>query len=215
MVVDVAPLAERLGTVLLAASIAMAIARFLFRSAAVVAATGVLAIALLAVPIGPLPGLAYVFSVLGPLGAATLVLLTVAIVDALAPAATLPTGLRTTPLAATVLIAAAAFYPLVLGIGRFDPYSLGFSGLILPVGLGAILVLAVILRSAAMVIWLGLGLAMFLMNAYGSRNLLDYLIDPVSVPVAIAVLVRALVLRLRRGPAGQAAMSAKAATTSS
>jgi hypothetical protein len=215
MVADLVPLVERLGTALLVAGVAMGAARLFARSATVVAAAGVLALAVLAAPVGGLPVLAYVFSVIGPVGAATIVLVIVAIMDALAPAAAFPQRLRATVLAATVLIAAAMFYPLVLGISRFDPYSLGFSGLILPVGLGAILVLAVILRSAAMVIWLGLGLAMFLTNAYGSRNLFDYLIDPVSVPVAIVMLVRALVLRLRRGPAGQAAMSAKAATTSS
>jgi hypothetical protein len=217
MAAEIADVAGPAGTVLLAAAAAMNLARLFGPASWPAVAAGIAVAAVLFVPVGGLPLLAYAYSVTAPLGAATLVMLAIGALDAAAPSAGIGSRSRIAFLAATVLVVAVLFYPPDLGLGRFDPYQIGYAGWLLPAGLLAYLVLAVLMRSLAAVVWLAVASVLFLARAYETRNLVDYLIDPIAVPVAVVVLVKAwLGGRPRRGTATlQAARSRKAATTSS
>ncbi len=96
------------------------------------------------------------------------------------------------------LVAGAALflYPFALGWTPFDPYALGygsiaFTTVLLLVSLTAWragLNLVVLVIAAAAVAYLG--------GAYESRNLWDYLIDPLAAVYALAVLLPAAVGKL-------------------
>jgi hypothetical protein len=217
MAIEIADIAGPAGTVLLAAATAMNLARLFGLAGSPVLAAGAAAVAVLFVPVGGFSLLAYAYSVTGPLGAATLVMLAVGAIDAAAPTAGFGSRSRIAFLAATVLVVSVLFYPPALGLGRFDPYELGYAGRLLPAGLLAYLVFAVLKGSLAAILWLAVASILFLGGAYETRNLIDYLIDPIAVPVAIVVLLSMLIgRRLGRSKAeAQAAISRKAATTSS
>jgi len=103
------------------------------------------------------------------------------------------------------LVAAAALflYPFALGWTRFDPYALGYGSIAFVTALllvtlaawRANLKLVVLVVLAGALAWLG--------GVYESRNLWDYLIDPVAAAYALAVLlsagVRKLVSQRRQG----------------
>jgi hypothetical protein len=204
MSVDAAFVAERIGAVLLVVALVTTVGRLLGLSAKWVAIAGLLAVAIQFVPVGGPTILAYVFSVVGPLSAASIVLLASAVAVAIDPSAGWPSRLGVSALSAVVLVLAVPFYPLALGLGPYDPYSLGFSGVLLPAGLAVLAVLGWLAGSVAILVWLALGSAMFLLGAYQSRNMIDYLIDPIAVIVAAITLISVLVARIRlrrRAPA--------------
>lgn len=98
-------------------------------------------------------------------------------------------------------VAAAFLYPFALGWTRFDPYALGY---------GSVEFVTALLLLALAAWWARLNLIVFvivaaalayLAGAYESRNLWDYLIDPL---VSVYALVRLLALRtVSRQPANQ------------
>ncbi len=171
-------LARRLGTKL--------------RAAALVA----LAAAMLWGP-GGLPLLGYVRAVTGDLSVPTLFLLA---------AGVLGLGPRVARTRAALFACAAAvaplFYPVALGACRFQPYAWGFGEPALVAGLLALslglwiarfrVAAAVVMASSGA--WqLGLG---------ESRNLFDYLLDPLLAAASVGWAVRRLARRLRPSPAG-------------
>ena len=94
-------------------------------------------------------------------------------------------------------------YPMTLGLSRVDPYELGYR----PRALLALVAALVILwwwrrRGAAVVLAAGVGAFNF--RVLESVNLWDYLLDPVLVVVAWAVLLwrlgQALLSRRLRNP---------------
>ena len=98
-------------------------------------------------------------------------------------------------------------YPLTLGLGLWDPYRLGYGE---PLFLGVLLALAV----ATLVIDLGLvtaclslGVLAWSLGAYESRNLWDYLLDPLVFGWGLSALVlrgpRALMELQRRRAGGR------------
>ncbi len=97
-------------------------------------------------------------------------------------------------------------YPLALGLGLWDPYRLGYGE---PLFLAVLLALAV----ATLVVDLGLvtaclslGVLAWSLGAYESRNLWDYLLDPLVFGWGLSALVlrsaRALGRATRRGAIG-------------
>jgi hypothetical protein len=91
------------------------------------------------------------------------------------------------------LVAAAALflYPFALGWTPFDPYALGY---------GSVAFIAVLLLVTLAAWRLGLKLVVLVVLAgalaclgglYESRNLWDYLVDPLAAAYALAVLLRA------------------------
>ncbi len=140
------------------------------------------------VPIGDLSIAAWVRGVTGDLSAATLVLAGAACITQVTGRASI--GRRDQQALCWLLVLAAAFlYPFALGWTPFDPYALGFGSvefitallLITLAAWGARLNLIVLVVVVA-------GLA-FLGGAYESRNLWDYLIDPL---VSVYALIRLL-----------------------
>lgn len=183
-------LAGLLGCGLLALALAAAAFRVeafpvRIRRAAVLAA----AIAVF-LPLGDLSAAGYVRGVTGDLSAPTL---------ALAAGAVLARLTGRTPVERRELIAlccwvaaAALFlYPFALGWTPFDPYALGYGSIALVAALFAVtlaawrmgLKLVVLVVLAGALAWLG--------GWYESRNLWDYLVDPLAALYASAVLLRA------------------------
>jgi hypothetical protein len=92
---------------------------------------------------------------------------------------------------ATVALGALFLYPAALGLTYLDPYALGYGSAWL---VGALLVLALAawqLRFEWAVALLLVAVAARLANALESRNLWDYLLDPLLALYALLWLIRA------------------------
>jgi hypothetical protein len=158
------------------------------------------------VPFGELSVAAYLRGVTGDLSMATLVLACAACVRQLTRRTVI--GQRDVRVLLWLLAAAAAFlYPFALGLTHFDPYALGYGSVefvtaLLLLSLAAwrarlnLIVLVVIVAGLA-----------FLCNVYESRNLWDYLIDPLVCGYALARLLAGL----RHRPSGEISETAPAA----
>jgi hypothetical protein len=144
-------------------------------------------VAAVLVPIGDLSIAAYVRGATGDLSVATLTLAVLALFSRL-------TGRRAFERresdALLWLVAGAGLflYPFALGWTPFDPYALGY---------GSIAFLAALLLLTLAAWRMGLRLAVFVVlagalaclgGAYESRNLWDYLIDPLAAAYALVVL---------------------------
>jgi len=156
------------------------------------------ALILLVVPVGGLPAVAYVRGVTGDLSAATLALIASALVRCITGKAVFEPRDRNALLWA-VAAASLFLYPFALGWTPFDPYALGYGSISL---ITALLVATLAawragLKLVVLVVVAG-GLAC-LAGAYESRNLWDYLIDPLAGGYA---LVRIVVGLLRRRASG-------------
>jgi hypothetical protein len=143
------------------------------------------------VPFGDLPAAAYVRGVTGDLSMTTLVLAGAACIAQVTGRTV--TGQRDTRALLWLVVAAAAFlYPFALGLTYFDPYALGF---------GSVEFLTVLLLITLAAWWARLYLIVFIVlaaalaylaGAYESRNLWDYLIDPLVSFYALARLLAGL-----------------------
>jgi hypothetical protein len=143
------------------------------------------------VPIGGLPLAAYVRGVTGDLSAATLVLAGAACFVQLTGRTLI--GDRDKRALCRILALAAAFlYPFALGWTQFDPYALGYGS----AGFIAALLLMTLAcwwaRLDLVVLVVAVAAFAFLAGAYDSRNLWDYLIDPLASFYAIAWLLMRL-----------------------
>ncbi len=150
------------------------------------------------VPIGGLPAAGYLRGVIGELSLASLLLLTDGIVRGLRGLGPRPT--RDT-VSFQVLVGAAGLllYPLALGVGYLDPYRLGFGDPWMLGVLLSIVLLAWLLDVASVAGWVSLAVLAWGLGAYESRNLWDYLIDPLVTAWALAALSLRGVQALRRG----------------
>lgn len=88
-----------------------------------------------------------------------------------------------------VLVIGIVFYPLTIGLTTFDPYDLGYRDLALPALMLLLVAIGWVARVPDIPCWVGLAALLFLLDAYGSRNLWDYLIYPVDVIFAVLDLV--------------------------
>jgi len=152
------------------------------------------------VPIGDLSIAAYVRGVTGDLSVTTLVLAGAACVAQLTGrTAIAPRDLRA--LFWLVAFGSAFLYPFALGWTRFDPYALGYGS----VGFVSALLLVTLAawrfrQNVVVLIVIAAALA-YLAGAYESRNLWDYLIDPVVSLYAIVCLLAAALDRARSAEA--------------
>jgi hypothetical protein len=149
-------------------------------------------------PFGELPLAAYVRGVTGDLSVSTLVLAGAACFAEL-------TGRRLIgrrdlrALAWLVAVAAVFLYPFALGLTPFDPYALGYGSVELVTVLLLVTLAAWRARLNAIVLIVIAAALAYLGGAYESRNLWDYLIDPL---VSAYALIR-LLARGRRRPTGE------------
>ncbi len=161
-----------------------------------VAAALVAGIALF-VPLGDLPLAAYVRGVTGDLSISTLVLAGTACIAQLTGRRLI--GQRDLRALMGLVAAAAVFlYPLALGLTPFDPYALGYGSAGLVTALLLVTLAAWRARLNAVVLIVIAAVVAYLGGAYESRNLWDYLIDPMVSAYALVRLL-AVVGPLARG----------------
>jgi hypothetical protein len=113
-----------------------------------------------------------------------------------------PADDRTTiTLQGLVLVAGLVLYPLALGLGTWDPYRLGYGNPWLLATLLAVALAALVLDAPLVTFCIALGVQAWALGAFESRNLWDYLIDPlVFVWAAAALLLRVAGAIVTRGP---------------
>jgi len=107
-------------------------------------------------------------------------------------------------------VAGVALYPMALGLGRWDPYALGWRLSPLTVALWAVS-LALVLRGNRFGVVLALSALGYDLRVLESPNLWDYVVDPVLAVISVAALARVLVDRAR-GRAGAVTAAAGAVT---
>lgn len=184
---------ELAGLMLLAAALAAVLLR---RQRIGIRIAGAIAGAILeVVPFGPASAATFFLGTFGPVSAATLVM---AGGYLFATIAGLDGHRRPSSTMLVCLVAiGAVFYPLTFGLTSFDPYELGYRGAAVP-GLMLALVLAGWLtRAADIACWIGLAALLYVLGAYDSNNLWDYLIFPADTIYAAGALA-IWVLRTRR-----------------
>ena len=152
------------------------------------------------VPFGVLSIAALVRGVTGDLSVTTLVLAGAACVAQLTGRTVIsPRDLRA--LFWLVALGAVFLYPFALGWTPFDPYALGYGSIgFVAVLLGVTLIAWYFRCNVVVVIVIAAALA-YLAGAYESRNLWDYLIDPLVSLYAIVCLLAAALDRARSAEA--------------
>jgi hypothetical protein len=151
----------------------------------------------LVVPLGDLSITAYVRGAIGDLSIPTLALAAAACVRQLTGRTVIGPADRRA-LCCLLVLAAVFLYPFALGWTPFDPYALGYGSIgfltvlllvTLAAGWARMYVIVLIVTAAAFA---------YLGGAYESRNLWDYLIDPLAASYAMFRLLAAA-LRRRSG----------------
>ena len=157
-------------------------------------AASLTAVVLLLFPFGDLSPAGYVRGLTGDLSAATLALAANALADALRGRPLF--GRRDVDALLAATVAAGVFlYPFALGWTPFDPYALGYGSIAFITAL-LLLTLAAWRAGLTLVVLVVLlaGLA-FLGGVYESRNLWDYLVDPLVSLYALVTLAAGPVRR--------------------
>jgi hypothetical protein len=149
-----------------------------------------IAVVVLFVPVGGLPLVAHMRGATGDLSVSTLALAAGAVFFRLTGRRVVEPRDRN---ALLWLVAGAALflYPLALGWTSFDPYALGYGSVVFITALLAVTLGAwrAGLKFSVLVVLVA-GLA-WLLGVYESRNLWDYLIDPLAAIYALAALLTA------------------------
>jgi hypothetical protein len=149
------------------------------------------------VPFGGLPAAGYVRGIAGDLSVITVLLLLRRLLRPVLGWAAIDARSR---LALQILVAAGglALYPLALGHRPFDLYRLGYAS---PWFLAGLLALALAggLRRLTLATWcLALAVLAWAMGLYESRNLWDYLVDPLVAAWGLGALLLRGAQALRR-----------------
>jgi hypothetical protein len=140
------------------------------------------------VPLGTLPAAGYLRGIVGDLSVTTVLLVVRGLLRPVLGWTAIDARSR---LALQVLVAAGglALYPLALGLGPFDPYRLGYAS---PWFLALLLALAVaagFLRLTLVTACLALAVLAWAAGVYESRNLWDYLVDPLVAAWGLSALL--------------------------
>jgi hypothetical protein len=149
------------------------------------------------VPLGELPAAGYLRGIVGDLSITTVLLLLRSLLRPVFGWAEIDARSR---LALQILVATCGLvlYPLALGLGPFSFYPLGYAN---PWFLGGLLTLAVVagLLRLTLVTWcLALAVLVWAIGGYESRNLWDYLVDPLVATWGLAALLLRGAQALRR-----------------
>ncbi len=147
-------------------------------------------------PFGALSAAAGVRGAFGDLSITTLVLLGGATFRRLTGGAPAESRARFKALV-FVAVAAIVLYPMALGIGRFDPYRLGYGSLWFVSGIFAVALAAWFARINLLAVCLALATVAWSVRWYESTNLWDYLLDPLVSFYALGALVPCGVRTLR------------------
>ena len=147
--------------------------------------SGAITGALCLVPLWGLSPLNYVYSAVGPLSSASLVLLAIISAEQMHRDGRIWERSGAPVLACLLLAVSIPFYAFSIGLGPWDPYRLGYASPILVAPLLFSLALGWWAATPAIFLWLIAGTSLFLLQAYKTSNLVDYLIDPVAVVISI------------------------------
>lgn len=169
-------------------ALTLLVRRWLAGERAVAAVFAVLCAAFL-LPLGGLPLAAYVRGAVGDPSVGTLVLIGASLLPGLSP----PAG-KVPRLSSLLVVLAAAFllYPLALGAGALDPYRWGFGSPWFVAAVIAVGLAAHLWRWPLVPLVVAIGVLAWSVGCYESRNLWDYLLDPLLVAYALCALPGAL-----------------------
>lgn len=127
-------------------------------------------------PIGGTSVVGYTRGLIGDLSMTTQILLACSVIDHLLDRKVLSDADRKVVLTVAA-IAGLLFYPMTLGLTRFDPYELGYNSLALILGLALLSVWGWCRRPGAALL-IPVGLIAFQIGVLESTNIWDYLLDP-------------------------------------
>ena len=179
-----------LGCGLLCVALAATVLRFHALPVRARYALAVAAVAAVFVPVGDLSIAGYARGVTGDLSVATLALAANAVFARLT-GRTLLQGRDVSALLWAAAGAALFLYPFALGWTPFDPYALGYGSIAFVTALLVATLAAWRARLNGIVLVVLAGALACLGGLYESRNLWDYLIDPLAGAYALAVLLAA------------------------
>lgn len=154
------------------------------------------AIVVVSIPLWGVSTAGFVRGMTGDLSISTLALLALVLVRSFSGRALVADQDRHAMLKA-VLIAAALFYPLALGLGMFDPYRLGYGNLWFMTALLGLAVWSGLRYSMLLALCVALAVAAWSAGWYESPNLWDYLLDPWLAVYALAVRLKTGLSRWR------------------
>ena len=127
----------------------------------------------------------YVLGFPGSLSAATLVLAAQLLLRALGAA---PWARPSDGFLGCVAASGVVLYLTAGGVVAFDLYDAGYRELGVPALMAAFVVVGWLRRECDVVIWIGAAALLYLLGAFPSVNIWDYLIDPVGFLAAMAAL---------------------------
>ena len=150
------------------------------------------------VPLRGLPAAGYLRGIVGDLSVTTVLLLVRSLLRPVLGWTAIDARIR---LALQVLVAALGLllYPLALGLGPFDPYRLGYASPWLLAFLLALAVAADLRRLTLVTGCLALAVLAWALGAHESRNLWDYLVDPLVAAWGLGALLLRGTQALRDG----------------
>lgn len=151
-----------------------------------------LALAIVFAPFERLPGIFYIRALTGDMSITTTLLLALFAYMQLndkTPVKARPLGI----LCALILAAGCFLYPLELGLSMYTPYPLGYGSNLLFAALFLLALAAWITNNELVVLCLLAASTAYLLGLLESRNLWDYLIDPVCVLFSIVFLLIQLI----------------------
>ncbi|MGH8498208.1 MAG: hypothetical protein ACRERV_05285 [Methylococcales bacterium] len=146
------------------------------------------------VPFGPVSAAVYVRSFVGDLSLTSLTVLFLTLNGHVFKLNS-PERRKMDQFCVFLLPLALLFYPLAMGLGKYDPYSLGFGS---PYLLGIVFLITLITwagNHSSISISLSLAVFCYSIGWYESNNLWDYLIDPMLTIYALGVSVNRYRLR--------------------
>ena len=165
-----------------------------FSNPRVRAAVALVTVLVLLAPLGELSAAEYTRSVTGDLSISTWFLAGAACVARLS-GRVLIRGRELRVLLWLLCGAAAFLYPFALGLTRFDPYALGYGSLTFGTALLLIALAAWRRGFNLVVLVLVVAVLAYLGGVYESRNLWDYLVDPLACGYALARLAAASIAK--------------------
>lgn len=181
---------------LLTAAVGWLLRRFPLSRSARAAVVLVVCVAAL-LPVGDLPGAAYLRGLFGDLSIITLCLLAASVASYVLGRASISAS-EMDVITVVALAGATILYPMALGLGYFDPYALGYGSLYF---VGVLFVLALAAwygRRYFLTLCIALAVIAHAHELLDSRNLWDYLIDPLLVLYALFAQGQCMLSAMRR-----------------
>jgi len=147
---------------------------------------------LVVIPFADFSAAVYVRGVTGDLSITSLVLLSMVIVKRVFSLLT-SSGFQIKAVYALVVPVGLIFYPMALGLGSYDPYSLGFGSTGFLASVFALAIIAWFRAYTLISLCLALAVGAYTVDWYASSNLWDYLMDPLLVIYGVIYWFRTVV----------------------